>query len=106
MNTTAFISNILTGNQCTVKTFRGLYRCGWRNGDGAFTVGLRSDIDALWQEVQGTFQANHSCGHDGHMTLALGVFLVLKEMGFRPRGKLKFIFQPAEEKRYGRLEDD
>ncbi|CAH0192151.1 N-acyl-L-amino acid amidohydrolase [Peribacillus sp. Bi96] len=103
VNTTAFISNILRENHCTVETFQDCTGVIGEMGNGIFTVGLRSDIDALWQEVHGTFQANHSCGHDGHMTLALGVFLVLKEMDFRPGGKLKFIFQPAEEKGTGAL---
>ncbi|MFD6442411.1 M20 peptidase aminoacylase family protein [Peribacillus sp. NPDC060186] len=103
VNTTAFISNVLKENQCSVKTFKDCTGVIGEIGDGSFTVGLRSDIDALWQEVHGSFQANHSCGHDGHMTLALGVFLVLKEMNFQPKGKLKFIFQPAEEKGTGAL---
>ncbi|MFD4929777.1 M20 peptidase aminoacylase family protein [Peribacillus butanolivorans] len=103
VNTTAFISNVLKENQCSVKKFKDCTGVIGEIGSGSFTVGLRSDIDALWQEVQGSFQANHSCGHDGHMTLALGVFLVLKEMNFQPKGKLKFIFQPAEEKGTGAL---
>lgn len=60
-------------------------------------------MDALWQEVDGTYQANHSCGHDGHMTIGLGVFLTLHTLQFKPRGTLKFIFQPAEEKGTGAL---
>ncbi|MGG0286743.1 M20 peptidase aminoacylase family protein [Peribacillus butanolivorans] len=103
VNTTAFISNVLKENQCSVKKFKDCTGVIGEIGNGSFTVGLRSDIDALWQEVHGAFQANHSCGHDGHMTLALGVFLVLKEMNFQPKGKLKFIFQPAEEKGTGAL---
>ncbi|KQU08283.1 amidohydrolase [Bacillus sp. Leaf13] len=103
VNTTAFISNVLKENQCYVKKFKDCTGVIGEIGNGSFTVGLRSDIDALWQEVHGSFQANHSCGHDGHMTLALGVFLVLKEMNFQPKGKLKFIFQPAEEKGTGAL---
>ncbi|MET3319807.1 UNVERIFIED_ORG: amidohydrolase [Peribacillus simplex] len=103
VNTTAFISNVLKENQCSVKKFKDCTGVIGEIGNGSFTVGLRSDIDALWQEVHGSFQANHSCGHDGHMTVALGVFLVLKEMNFQPKGKLKFIFQPAEEKGTGAL---
>ncbi|WP_201786276.1 M20 peptidase aminoacylase family protein [Peribacillus muralis] len=103
VNTTAFISNILRENLCKVQTFNSCTGVIGEMGGGAFTVGLRSDIDALWQEVRGAFQANHSCGHDGHMTLALGVLLVLKEMNYRPGGKLRFIFQPAEEKGTGAL---
>ncbi|BBP86919.1 hypothetical protein BsIDN1_05370 [Bacillus safensis] len=48
-------------------------------GEGAPVVAVRADIDALWQEVDGEFQANHSCGHDAHMTMALGTFMALKE---------------------------
>ena len=47
-------------------------------GKGNPKVGLRTDIDALWQEVDGHFRANHSCGHDGHMTMAIGTLLLLK----------------------------
>nr|WP_198512538.1 M20 peptidase aminoacylase family protein [Bacillus sp. mrc49] len=103
VNTTAFISNILRENHCTVQTFESCTGVVGEIGAGAFTVGVRSDIDALWQEVRGAFQANHSCGHDGHMTLLLGVFLVLNEMNYRPAGKLRLIFQPAEEKGTGAL---
>lgn len=72
-------------------------------GDGPKTVALRTDIDALWQEVDGKYQANHSCGHDAHMTMTLGVLLLLKKLGYEPNGKFKVIFQPAEEKGTGAL---
>lgn len=52
-------------------------------GEGAPVVAVRADIDALWQEVDGEFQANHSCGHDAHMTMALGTFMALKEKNDR-----------------------
>src|SRR4051794_32734193 len=45
-------------------------------GQGIPRVGLRADMDALWQEVDGVMCANHSCGHDGHMTMALGTILL------------------------------
>lgn len=70
-------------------------------GEGVPQVGFRADIDALWQEVNGEFQANHSCGHDGHMTVALGVVLLLKEMEAELPGAVRVIFQPAEEKLQG-----
>ncbi|MBM7714068.1 amidohydrolase [Bacillus thermophilus] len=72
-------------------------------GDGPITVGIRADMDALWQEVDGVWRANHSCGHDAHMTLALGVFLTLKKIRTSLPGKVKFIFQPSEEKGDGAL---
>ena len=72
-------------------------------GDGGTCVGLRTDIDALWQEVNGVYQANHSCGHDAHMTIAFGTLLVLKKIGYPKNGRLKVLFQPAEEKGTGAL---
>lgn len=72
-------------------------------GSGDHAVALRSDIDALWQEVDGSFKANHSCGHDAHMSMVLGTILLLKESGVQFNRKLKFIFQPAEEKAEGAL---
>ncbi|WLR51675.1 M20 peptidase aminoacylase family protein [Bacillus tianshenii] len=72
-------------------------------GEGPFCVGLRTDMDALWQEVNGTLQANHSCGHDAHMTMAVMTLLLLKELDYQPNGRLKVLFQPAEEKGEGAL---
>ncbi|AND40386.1 M20 peptidase aminoacylase family protein [Cytobacillus oceanisediminis] len=72
-------------------------------GEGSPCVALRADMDALWQEVDGKFQANHSCGHDAHMTMGVGAMLLLQKAGFPKKGKLKFIFQPAEEKGTGAL---
>lgn len=74
----------------------------WHNGEGP-VIALRTDIDALWQEVDGVEQANHSCGHDAHMTVVIETVEALKEIGFSPRGTLKIIFQPAEEKGNGAL---
>ncbi|RTR35195.1 amidohydrolase [Robertmurraya yapensis] len=69
----------------------------WGNKSEGPTVGIRADMDALWQLVDGKWQANHSCGHDGHMTMVLHTIRCLKEIGFTPNGLLKVIFQPAEE---------
>ncbi|MFX0560310.1 M20 peptidase aminoacylase family protein [Tepidibacillus infernus] len=71
--------------------------------DHKLTVALRSDMDALWQEVDGKWCANHSCGHDAHMAMVLGALEILKVVGFQPKGKFKLIFQPAEEKGTGAL---
>ncbi|WP_442870369.1 amidohydrolase [Aneurinibacillus sp. Ricciae_BoGa-3] len=72
-------------------------------GNGSIRVALRADMDALWQEINGKWQAIHSCGHDAHMTLVLGVIKVLNKLAYQPAGKLKVIFQPAEEKGTGAL---
>jgi amidohydrolase len=71
-----------------------------RNG---LTVALRADIDALWQSVDGVWKANHSCGHDAHMTVVLSALELLKASGYHPPGTLKLIFQPAEETGTGAL---
>lgn len=68
-------------------------------GEGIPRVGFRTDIDALWQQVDGKFQANHSCGHDGHMTMALGVAFALQQENLP--GAVRILFQPAEEKAGG-----
>lgn len=70
-------------------------------GSGPPVVGLRADIDALWQEVDGKYKANHSCGHDGHTTVALGVCMLLQDQ--LQAGAVRVIFQPAEEKGLGAL---
>lgn len=69
----------------------------WGNQKDGPTFGIRSDIDALFQNVNGVWKANHSCGHDAHMTMVLNAIICLKEIGFNPNGLLKIIFQPAEE---------
>lgn len=58
--------------------------------EGNITVGVRADMDALFQEVNGTFRANHSCGHDAHMTIVLGVLLLLKKMEAELPGTVYF----------------
>jgi amidohydrolase len=68
------------------------------------TVGIRADMDALpIQEQTGLAFASkvqgkmHACGHDVHTVIALGVAATLNEFRDSLSGKIKFIFQPAEE---------
>ncbi|MED4584090.1 M20 peptidase aminoacylase family protein [Brevibacillus choshinensis] len=72
-------------------------------GEGKPVVGLRTDIDALWQEVDGEWRPNHSCGHDAHMTLIVEAVESLIASGYQPPGTVKILFQPAEEKGTGAL---
>lgn len=79
-------------------------------GEGP-TIAMRFDIDAL-----GVFENEkpehrpvaerycsvnsgimHACGHDGHASIGLGVAEVLMTHRDEFRGKVKLIFQPAEE---------
>jgi len=76
----------------------------WNSGTPGPTIALRTDMDALWQNVDGVWKANHSCGHDAHMTMVLNTLRCLKESNFKPDcGCLKIIFQPAEETGKGAL---
>jgi len=58
---------------------------------------VRSDMDCLlFKQADGTEKAVHACGHDGHMTTVLTLAEWLAEAGI-PCGKVKILFQPAEE---------
>ncbi|MDN3014669.1 M20 peptidase aminoacylase family protein [Paenibacillus sp. BSR1-1] len=101
VETTAFIADFLRKEGFEPNTFENMTGLYVDIGEGTPMVGFRTDIDALWQEVDGQFRANHSCGHDGHMTMALGTILLLKELAPTLTGAVRIIFQPAEEKAQG-----
>jgi amidohydrolase len=101
--TTEFLKQQLLQEGYRVQTFPDCTGVVGEIGNGEFTVGLRADMDALWQEVNGEWKANHACGHDAHMTMVLGVTKLFNRIGYQPPGKLKLLFQPAEEKGTGAL---
>ena len=103
--------------QGAVQPFAQQARCGYTGviglldcGDGP-TVALRFDIDALGlSEEHGTGHlpcaegfssvnngVMHACGHDGHTAIGLGVAEILMNLKKHLHGKVKLIFQPAEE---------
>ncbi len=68
------------------------------------TVMLRFDMDALpIQELtQGGYASKtsgimHACGHDGHVSMGLGLAQILSSYQDQMEGTLKLVFQPAEE---------
>ncbi|WP_102275278.1 M20 peptidase aminoacylase family protein [Cytobacillus massiliigabonensis] len=101
--TTEYLKDLLEQKGFQVQTFTECPGLVAEIGKGSPCVALRADMDALWQEVDGHFQSIHSCGHDAHMTMGIGAMLLLQKVGFPAKGKLKFIFQPAEEKGTGAL---
>ncbi|MDN7247007.1 M20 peptidase aminoacylase family protein [Planococcus shenhongbingii] len=103
VETTNYLKELLESEEFEVQAFADSTGLVVTVGSREPCIGLRTDIDALWQEVDGKYQANHSCGHDAHMTLAVGVLLTLKKLGIPEKGRLKVIFQPAEEKGTGAL---
>ncbi len=84
----------------------GILRCG----EGP-VIGMRFDIDAVdmaesqapdHRPVQEGYvsvnpAAMHSCGHDGHATIGLGVAETLVHIKDQLTGTIKLVFQPAEE---------
>lgn len=102
--TTHYIKQLVESyDACKIRTFDDQPGLVVDIGEGKPVVALRADIDALWQEVDGEFKANHSCGHDAHMTIVIGTLLNLLEAGPPEKGTFRFVFQPAEEKGTGAL---
>jgi amidohydrolase len=74
-----------------------------RDGDGP-TVLLRADIDALPLDDEKDVPYRsisegvcHACGHDVHTAAALGATLALAPLMGERRGRVRILFQPAEE---------
>lgn len=68
------------------------------------TVMLRFDMDALPIEEENdvsyrsqTPGVMHACGHDGHTAIGMGVAQVLAQHRNELAGRVKLVFQPAEE---------
>lgn len=73
-------------------------------GYGAPLIALRADIDALpiHEETQRPWASQrpgvmHACGHDIHTTVMLGVAHRLKQQEAHLPGRVRILFQPAEE---------
>jgi aminobenzoyl-glutamate utilization protein A len=81
-----------------------------RNGRGP-VIALRFDMDALGvQEADDPEHrparegfasihdgVSHACGHDAHVAVGLGVAEVLQQLRSQIEGRVRLIFQPAEE---------
>lgn len=74
------------------------------SGKPGKVLGIRADMDAL--PIQEANQVPykslhagkmHACGHDGHTAIALGLARYLSEYPQHWCGRVKIIFQPAEE---------
>jgi amidohydrolase len=75
-----------------------------RGKDGAKTIALRADIDALpiLEKNNVSYRSKnngvmHACGHDAHTTILLGTVKILSEKKDELGVNVRFIFQPAEE---------
>ncbi len=113
-NTAKYIEKFLRSLDLEVTT--GVARTGvvavLDSGKPGPVVALRADMDGLpvkeendlpYRSTQmGEYNGEevpvmHACGHDTHMAMLMGAAKILTEMKSELRGKVKFIFQPAEE---------
>ncbi|MEG4984916.1 M20 family metallopeptidase [Microcoleus sp. BR0-C5] len=74
------------------------------SGKPGRVLAIRADMDALpiQEENEVDYRSQHdgimhACGHDGHTAIALGTVCYLAQHKHSFSGKVKFIFQPAEE---------
>lgn len=104
--TAKFIEEKLESFGLEVKTNIGGYGViGILNGElPGKTVALRADFDALpiQDEKETEYKSQtpgvmHACGHDGHTAALLGTAQILSSYLKHIKGKIIFIFQPAEE---------
>jgi len=104
--TAQYIKEKLLSFGLEVKTNRGGHGLiGILQGDQpGKTIALRADFDALpiHDEKEVPYKSQnpgvmHACGHDGHTAALLGTAQVLSPFRQQLKGKVIFIFQPAEE---------
>lgn len=93
---------VAAGVEVTLLPGSGLY-ADIGSGTGP-VLALRADLDALpVPDRTGTPWAStvdsvaHACGHDVHTSALLGVGIALAELGEDIPGRVRLIFQPAEE---------
>jgi amidohydrolase len=74
------------------------------------TLMVRFDMDALPIAEAGNAEyasqvpgVMHACGHDGHTAVGLAVARMFSELRSQLAGRIKFVFQPAEEMMVGAL---
>ena len=102
--TTAYIEEILTNWGLKFQNFENLDTGGFCEiGEGAALL-FRSDIDGLpIEEAEGhsvksdTKGTMHACGHDFHIAIGLGLLSYFQQNPNELQGRLRVIFQPAEE---------
>lgn len=107
--TMKFVENELKGiglNPVRVEN-GGIYADLEGSGPGK-TVAVRADMDALpvTEENEVPYVSEnpgvmHACGHDAHVAMLLGIVKILSEKKTEFNGRVRFLFQQAEEEHPG-----
>ena len=102
--TTEFIKKFLTEHDIKILPFTLKTGVIAEIGEGEKIVALRADIDALPINEMTDYPYKsqndgvmHACGHDFHTASLLGAAKILKEREKELKGRVRLIFQPAEE---------
>ncbi len=103
-NTVAFVKEKLSemGIKCSDCGRSGVVALVGKKSDGRVIL-LRADMDALpireesGEDFTSTGGSMHACGHDMHTAMLLGAAKILKSHEDELRGRVKLMFQPAEE---------
>ncbi|MCA9731629.1 amidohydrolase [candidate division KSB1 bacterium] len=107
--TSTYIANTLKEFGITPRTgVAGTGLTAEFQGSGQGSVGFRCDIDGLpIVEETGLDFASihpgkmHACGHDAHTAIGIGIARVLQELQEELPGRVRILFQPAEETQPG-----
>ncbi|MFB2771458.1 M20 family metallopeptidase [Pelatocladus sp. BLCC-F211] len=105
--TAAFVAGVLSSSGLHVQ--EGVGKTGViaelrGTGEDKRILAIRTDMDALpiqeRTDVEFTSRTEgvmHACGHDVHATVGLGTAMILSQICEEIPGKVRFLFQPAEE---------
>lgn len=105
--TAAYIAGVLSS--CGLSVQEAVGKTGVKGelagkGSDRRILAIRADMDALpiQEKTDLDFASRkpgimHACGHDVHATVGLGVAMVLSRLSEPLGGKIRFLFQPAEE---------
>ena len=105
--TAAFVAGVLSANGLHVE--EGIGRTGvigelQGTQPSDRILAIRTDMDALPIQERTSLEyasriegVMHACGHDIHTTVGLGTAMVLSQIAPELGGKVRFLFQPAEE---------
>lgn len=105
--TSAYVAGVLSS--CGLQVQEGVGKTGVvgelkGSGEDTRILAIRTDMDALPIQENTHLEYSsckqgimHACGHDVHTTVGLGTAMILSQLNGSLRGKVRFIFQPAEE---------